>query len=65
MARPYLQGRENTGKDTTQMEKSPSLFVGVDVSKDQLDVAFSTGTKPQRVRNDGRHLKRFIEELLS
>ncbi|MBU0692938.1 IS110 family transposase [bacterium] len=47
------------------MEKSPLLFVGIDVAKDQLDVAFSTGTKPHRVRNDSKYLKRFIEELLS
>jgi len=47
------------------MEKSPLLFVGIDVAKDQLDIAFSNGTKPQRLRNDSRHLKRLMEELCS
>lgn len=47
------------------METNGLLFVGIDVAKDQLDVAFSTGTKPQRVRNDSRHLIRLMEELLS
>lgn len=47
------------------METNGLLFIGIDVAKDQLDIAFSNGTKPQRVRNDSKHLKRFIEELLS
>lgn len=47
------------------MEKSSLLFIGIDVAKDQLDIAFSNGTKPQRVRNDSRHLKRLMEDLLS
>jgi transposase len=65
MARPYLQGWENTGKDLTHMETNGLLFIGIDVAKDQLDIAFSNGTKPQRVRNDSKHLKRLMEDLLS
>lgn len=47
------------------MEKNTPLFVGVDVAKDQLDIAFSNGAKPQRVGNDAKHLKRLMKDLVA
>jgi transposase len=46
------------------MKQNVPLFVGIDVAKDQLDVAFSSDRKPQRVRNDARHVKRLAEDLV-
>jgi len=46
------------------MEKNTSLFVGVDVAKDQLDIAFSNGVKSRCVPYDAQHLQRLIEELM-
>jgi transposase len=45
------------------MEPNTPLFVGMDVAKDHLDLAFSKETKPRRVANDAPHLKRLAEEL--
>jgi transposase len=47
------------------MEKQTPLFVGIDVAKDQLDIAFSDGRKPQRLRNDETHLKTFCRGLIA
>jgi transposase len=47
------------------MDKNVPLFVGVDVAKDQLDVAFSSEHKPRRVRNEPKALKQLITDLVA
>jgi len=45
------------------MVKHLPLFVGVDVAKDQLDIAYSDSTTAQCVPYDTKHLKRLIADL--
>jgi transposase len=47
------------------MDKNEPLFVGIDVAKEQLDVAFSSERKPQRVRNEPKALTRLVEDLVA
>lgn len=47
------------------MDQPEPLFVGIDVAKAQLDVAFSSTHKPRRVGNEPKALKRLVEELVA
>jgi transposase len=47
------------------MEQNTSLFIGIDVAKDQLDIAFSNGLKPKNVPHDEKSLKRMVKDFLS
>lgn len=47
------------------MEASTLLFIGIDVAKAQIDVAFSDGRAPRKIRNDPKPLKRFVTELVA
>jgi transposase len=47
------------------MEKHTPLVVGIDVAKDQLDIAFSNGRKPQRLPYDETHLKTLCRDLIA
>jgi transposase len=58
----YKAGK--TPERISLMDKNEPLFVGIDVAKEQLDVAFSSGRKPERVRNEPKMLKRLAEDLV-
>lgn len=45
------------------MELSSALFIGIDVAKDQLDIAASDGAPPQRIPNEASPLKRWVKAL--
>jgi len=63
LGKPVSQGRERNPKEFTMQTTPPHLFVGIDVSKDYLDVAFSNSPKLERLPNREKSLQKFAKNL--
>jgi transposase len=63
---PHLQGRVNSMSNSNPVQsfsQADALFVGIDVAKDTLDLAFSTDTVVQTFANQDNDMQRLIEQL--
>jgi len=57
------QGRTRSAKDDEEQMDKPAVWVGVDVSKDQLTVALRPSGEQFSLANDGRGLRALIKRL--
>jgi transposase len=63
IVKPVSQGWERKPKEFTMQTNPSDLFVGIDVSKDHLDVAFSNCPRLEHLPNREKSLQKFAKKL--